>query len=280
MSVSVVQGLKKMKTLSMLQVFYGLGGISAFFIFISMKIMSFKAIFFASSIDYLIVSLLIALIFRKYIFFGFNKVLAIKIVKYGFFVFICSMAYVIYSNFDRIIINKFLGATQVGIYGAYYVGFISSSTYIFSIFNSVFFPIFSASKNKEILFKKIVNAMIRLSLFILLFLLLVGIAVISLYGSKYKFNFWLSLLFSVAAIFSVFNAILVSCMSATGFRGIRDASFILLIAAAVNVLVNILLVPLCGFFGAVVAIISSYFISIFIISSKRGYYKIEEEFSK
>ena len=273
-SISIAQGLKEMKILSLLQIIYGISGIVAFFIFIFFKMFSFKAILFASSINYLVVFVLSIVIFRKYFSFNFDKILAQKILGYGFYAFAGYIAYIIYSNFDKIVINRFLGAGQVGIYGSYYLAFITSAAFIFNVFNFIFFPMVSGTKDKEAVIKKINKIIVRLSLFALFFVLFMGIVVIKLYGSKYQFNFWLCLSFTIASIFSILNLIYTWCMNAVGKKGAKITSIAAITAAIINIAVNIIFVPVLGFFGAVTAIILSSFVSIVIIMSKKEYYKL------
>jgi len=263
-SVAIAQGLKEMKVLSILQIIYGISGFLTFLFLIYLKVFTFQAILLASSINYFIVFVLTAVVFRKYLSFNFDKILAKKILKYGFFASMGLIAYVVYSNFDRLIINKFLGASAVGVYGSYYVAFIASAGFIFSIFNLVFFPMVSGIKDKEAILKKINRIVPKLSLFAALPVLLFGIVVLKLYGDRYQLNFWLCLLFDIASVLSVINGIYVWYMNATGERGIKITAIAAILAAIVNVVINISLIPIIGFLGAAIASILAYIISIFI----------------
>ena len=53
-SIAVAQGLKEMKALSILQIIYGVSGIIAFLLMIFFKFYTFKAILFASILNYFI----------------------------------------------------------------------------------------------------------------------------------------------------------------------------------------------------------------------------------
>jgi len=99
--------------------------------------------------------------------------------------------------------------------------------------------------------------------------------VLELYGSKYQFNIWLCLLFTIASVLSLFNAIYGWCINATGERGIKLTSVATIMSAVINMIVNILLIPLIGFWGAVIALISAYIVFIIIISRNREYYKLD-----
>ena len=195
--------------------------------------------------------------------------------RYSFYAFIFSLSSVIYLNFDRIMINKFFGSVQVGTYGAYYIAFITSAAFIFNTFNLVFFPMLSGSKNKDAIFKKINKMITRFSILVLLFMLLFGIIILKLYGSKYQFNFWLCLLFDIASVLSVVNALYGWCMNAIGEKGARITAIAAIAAAIINVSINIILIPTWGFFGAVLAVIAAYLVSIIIILYKKDYFKLD-----
>ena len=278
MSISIIQGLRKMKILSIFQAIYGLIGILTFLIFLYFKVSSFKAIFFASSINYSIIFILTIFIFKKYFSFDFDRNLGKKILRYGFYASIGALASAVYFNFDRIIINNFFGAAEVGIYGSYYIAFIASAGFIFNTFNLVFFPMVSSTKDKNIIFKKINKIVFKLSLFVFLIMFIAGVIVLKFYGKKYQLNFGLCFLFDIASVLSLINLIYGWCMSAVGEKGAKIVSVSAIVTAIVNVLVNILLVPRIGSFGSVIAIILSYSASIIIIISQREYYKSKEVF--
>ena len=112
-------------------------------------------------------------------------------------------------------------------------------------------------------------------MFVLLFMLLSGIIILKLYGSKYQFNFWLCLLFDIASVLSVVNALYGWCMNAIGEKGAMITAIAAVVAATINVSINIILIPTLGFFGAVLAVIAAYFVSIIIIICKRDYFKLD-----
>ncbi len=273
-SISIMQGLKKMKILSILQIIYGISGIVAFLLFIFFKFLSFRAILFSSLINYSIVFIAIIIIFRKYFCFNLDKNLAKKFLKYGLYTSIFSLAAVIYFNFDRIWINKLFGATQVGIYGSYYLAFITTSVYLFNTFNLVFFPMISGIKDKEVIYKKINKRIWRLSILFFLLILLMGTIIVKLYGHKYQFNFLLCLLFSGAAVVLLINALYVWCANSFGTEGAKTTSIAAIVTAIVNIVANIIFIPILGFFGAVISIILSYIVSIIIVISRKKYYKL------
>jgi O-antigen/teichoic acid export membrane protein len=65
-------------------------------------------------------------------------------------------------------------------------------------------------------------------------------------------------------------------MNAVGRKGIRLTSFAAIIIALANIFLNILLIPLIGIKGAIIATIISYILSFSIILSKRKYFYFPE----
>jgi O-antigen/teichoic acid export membrane protein len=275
-SISIAQGLKKMKVLSILQIIYGMIGILAFLFFIYLKIHSFKAIFFASAINYFVVFALSIIIFRNYFSLSFDWALAKKILVYGFYTSVGGIMAIVYFNFDRIIINKYFGAGEVGVYGSYYVAFVASASFIFNAFNLVFFPTVSGSKKREMIFEKINKVTFKFAAASFVFILLFGVVVVKLYGNKYEFNFLLCLLFALGSVAVLVNAIYAWYARATGEKGIKIATIGTIAIALVNVAVNLFLTPVIGFTGAAIAIIVSYPVSIFIILRSKNYYHLDK----
>lgn len=274
MLISVVQGIKEIKYLSLLQTIYGITGITAFCLFIFFGLYSFKSVFFSSLINYFIVSIFVIIIFRKYFFIDFDIILARKIIIYGFYASIGTIASIILLNFDRIVINKIIGASSVGVYSSYYTAFITPSLYIFSVFNLVFFPAFSGIRNKEMIFKKINKALIRLVVPILLFIFSAGVIIVFLYGSRYQFNLQMCILFTISSIFILLNSVYMWCMNATGKKGVWATSLATSVSAIINVILNIILIPIIGISGGVLSMIFSCIASVCIIYSKRHYYRL------
>jgi len=65
-------------------------------------------------------------------------------------------------------------------------------------------------------------------------------------------------------------------MNAVGRKGIRLTSLAAIVITLANISLNILLIPLMGIKGAIIATIISYFLSFIIILSKKKYFYFPE----
>ena len=90
-------------------------------------------------------------------------------------------------------------------------------------------------------------------------------------GVNTTFDPKLVLLFGFTGICISIDQLYGQLMNSIGVSGIKIVSFAAIIMAIVNVLLNMLLIPLIGIEGSIIATIISYTTSILIISSKRKY---------
>jgi O-antigen/teichoic acid export membrane protein len=214
---------------------------------------------------------------RKYICFTYNKFWGSRLTKYSVLAAIGGLSFSIYTNIDKILINKYMMPTDVGIYKAYYLASINMAGLFWRIFNVVYFPTVSKYQNKLAVFKKINKIVPYLIVLGTPFILFLEIIIIKLYGKKYPLDFKLSIIFSIATIIIVINSFYVWLMAATGQKGIKVTAFSELISAVVNLCANLILIPQIGILGAVVATIISYLsFLILVLSKKKLFYELKE----
>lgn len=263
LSSSSLRSLHKMKQLSIVQAIYGF-----FLLFLSLTFvyaLSFRIIIFITYASYFLVFLIITSLIYKYLTFDIDKYWTEKLFRYSCYAIIGSVASAFYLNFNKIIINKFLTLSDLGIFGAYFTCFIILPNFLFNIFNTVFFPMASKSLDKNKIFIKL-NKMI-LFFVILGFPIIValGSLLFKLYGDKYHFSFVLALMFTFTSLLVFIDSAYGWLIASVGKKGIRIASFSAIILAIVNIILSILLIPTMGLYGAVTAMMVSYFFSIGII---------------
>jgi O-antigen/teichoic acid export membrane protein len=81
------------------------------------------------------------------------------------------------------------------------------------------------------------------------------------------------ILFGVAAIVIVIDQIYGVLMNSIGIKGIRVTTAAAIILATSNIILNLLLIPVIGINGAMIATIISYIFSIIVILSKKENFK-------
>jgi O-antigen/teichoic acid export membrane protein len=115
-----LRSLHKNKEFSFFQAFYGFISLAVLLFFLSISSISFYGAVFASYAAYFLVSIIIFIILRKYITFSFEKIWAVKVLSYGWYTTIATIASAITLNLDKVIINKYFTSGEVGLYGVYY----------------------------------------------------------------------------------------------------------------------------------------------------------------
>jgi len=258
----------KMKTYALLNSFQSVIVLGVFLAFISNNIRSWESATFSYYVSYVVVGLVSVVILRRYITLRFDRSWSKTIITYvwvsvpGAFAGVC-------LGVDRILINFFSSTAQVGIYNAYFVPSLTMSLLLWSFFNAAFFPYASRSRDKEAIFVKITKPIPYVTIVLVpLFVLIERIAFL-LYGSEYPFSWELAFLFALAATASVFLTAYSTLMQSEGSRGARVNSNSTVITFIALAILDVLLIPLIGIFGAVITLIVAYCIAIFYLALRR-----------
>ena len=256
MSTEIIRAIDRIKSLSVLRIVFSVVSLAVFLFFIFARYFSFKAVAFSTLVSYFVV-IFISLLFyvRKYLKFNFDKFWANKLAKYSFWAAIGSISFAIYSNLDKILINKYLTIDKVGIYEAYQFASINMAALIFGIFNTVFFPAASRHENKKNLFKKINKFLPYLIPLGIIFIFFCEFVILKLYGDKYPFNPFWALLLGIACVCSSIDSAYAWTLASVGERGIKTISVAVIIFALVNIVADIILIPIIGIPGAIIGII-------------------------
>jgi O-antigen/teichoic acid export membrane protein len=279
LSTSVLRSLHKMKRLSFVQAIYGLLAVVLSLVFLYS--LSFKIIVIISYISYIFVFLLITFSIYKYLIFELDKFWVEKLFRYSFYVIIGSVASAFYLNFNKIIINKYLTLTDVGIFGAYFTCFITLPNFLFSIFNTVFFPSASKYRDKNKIFTKLNKIVFILAITGFPAIASIGFLLLKLYGSKYYLNFSLGLMFACASLLVLIDGLYGWLMSSVGKTGAKISSISAVVLAAISIILSILLIPSMGLEGAVISMIFSYCTSIgVLLMNKKIILSIPSEYDR
>ena len=222
LSSAALQSLHKIREMSVVKVLQKLFilALFSFFIFI-VNINSYINTVYSFILASFLVFIISFFYLRQYIGFNFDWFWAEKLLRFGGYGVISGVAGAISSNFDKIVINKFLTSTEIGIYGAYSAAFIVPIFFLFSMFNSVFYPTVSKHAYKINIFNKINKIIPLLFTVALFFIILSGFVVLKLYGKDYSFDLRLGILFGFLAILMCLAGVYGSMMGSVGTRGIR-----------------------------------------------------------
>jgi len=254
---SIYSGLFLMKKIAIFTVVNNL--IIALFLIIflfALKNHTFTTPLIAHIAGFGLVAVALVIPLRKYIT-KFSKQFFSTLVKYGsIFVFI-NMFVVLMKNIHLIFVHAYLGLTLLGVYGAYVTASRVITNKLFRTFMTVFFPTLSERKDKF----RVMEMVNKLSIPVFIFVILLNIGIISLflflYGDKYPFYLGLMLLFAVSAALDVIYRTNMWILSSMGLTGAKRAMKGVAVIAVLNIVLNILLIPLLWLHGAVIAAIIS-----------------------
>ncbi len=265
-----LRSLHKNKEFSFFQAFYGFISLAVLLFFLSISSISFYGAVFASYAAYFLVSIIIFIILRKYITFSFEKIWAVKVLSYGWYTTIATIASAITLNLDKVIINKYFTSGEVGLYGVYYNSFVLLASTAFNIFNTAFFPIASMHPQKEAILKKINKYILKLTVLGLFSIIVIGSLIFKIYGENYIFNIKIAILFSLISILYCVNSAYLWLMAATGKNGAKIVAINSTALAVLSTITNLILIPIFGIVGAAITSILSYLLStLFIFLNKK-----------
>jgi O-antigen/teichoic acid export membrane protein len=271
LTTSTLRSLHEMKKYAIFQPIYGIILLSAFLVFIFINFISFKSMVFSMYLAYGITGIALLILFlRKYLKFEFNKSWVNTLTKYGLFATIGGVSFTFYTNIDKILINKYMTIADVGIYMAYYFASINVLALFSGILITVFFPVASKYKNKEV----IINRMNRFVPYLVCvgtpFVFLCEFAILNLYGGKYPIDFLLMLLFAATSILVAWYGIYAWLFNSEGMRGVKLTILGTATIAIINVLLNIYLIPRLGLFGAIGSTTTAFAVGICYLSLLKG----------
>lgn len=269
LSTDTLRSLHKIKELSIIQALYGFCMLIAILPFIFIGIFSFHIALLIEYAAYFFVFFIIIIYIRKYLSFDIDRYWIVKILRYSSFGIWSAIASAFYQNFGKIIINGYLTLSDLGIYGAYYMCFITLPAFLFNIFNTVFFPAVSRSTNKKAIWLKL-NKMIFFSVILgLPCVIILGFIFFKLYGSAYHFDIWLGILFSASSMIIFIDGVYGWFMNSIGEKGVKIVSLSAIALAITNIILSLLLIPLIGIYGSVIALAISYIVAIIIFLLNR-----------
>ncbi len=209
--------------------------------------------------------------------FNFDKNLFKKMIKYSIFLIPNSLMWWVMNSLDKVMITSYLGVEFNGIYAvSYKIPTILNS--IALIFNQAW--MYSAIKEKDSIDKEIYTNKIYSSLFnivitIAVFLLLILKPIMSVYVGKDFYSAWLYVPFLLIGTAFITLGSFISneyTVHKDSMGHLKSST----IGAITNFILNMILIPIIGIFGAAIATCISYIIVyIYISIDTRKYLKIK-----
>ncbi|MGA3198634.1 MAG: oligosaccharide flippase family protein [Halobacteriota archaeon] len=267
LTINLLRMLFRIRTFALFSALQSVIVLAAFLIFISTNMRSWQAAVFSLYIGYAAIAAILVVYLRQYIKLQFDRFWSRKLLSYTI-VTLPGLTAAAFMGVDRILINKFITTAAVGIYAAYYLSSITVAIALWSIFNVAFFPLASKSRDKLSIFRNINKAAPYLAAALLPSIVLLEFIIFILYGSQYHFSAELGLLFAFAATACFFYSCYSYLMASEGTSGAKVNALGTIIALAVIIGLNMILLPLIGISGAAVALIFAYLIAVLYLVSR------------
>jgi O-antigen/teichoic acid export membrane protein len=266
LTTSALRGLNRMRSYSIFQIVYAAIILLSFAIILINKDFTFRAMVYPVLIAYGITTMIImSFIIRKFFRWKWDTLLIRKLCKYAFATSIGGFCYYLFTNADRLIINRYTSFADVGVYNAYYTSSITVTLVLWNIFNMVYFPTISKYENKAGIFKRINKLMPHITYLGILLVIICEMILLKLYGPEYPLNFLWTILAAVAGICIVIQNAYGWLLISIGTFGAILSSIGEVLMAISNIGLNIFLIPRIGIAGAFISIIISYIIGTIII---------------
>jgi len=254
LTTSTLRGLHLMKGFALFQPIFGLILLSTFLIFVHIQSLSFMAMVYANYFAFAIIGCVIIILFlKKYLAFRVDRVWLSTAWKYSNFALIGGLAFTLYSNIDRVLINYYMDVESVGIYGVYYYASFAIIGLFSNVFITIFFPMASKISDKKLLYHKLTKIIPYLVIFGIPGVLIGEFIILHIFGKDYPIDFLLMIAFAITAVLVTWYGILAWFFNSEGVNGVRLTVSGTLIIALVNVMLNVILIPQIGLYGAIAA---------------------------
>lgn len=249
---STLRGLHLMKGFALFQPIFGITLLSTFLIFVYVHGTSFKAMVYANFFAFGIIGCIILILFlKKYLEFSMDRLWLSSAWRYSYLALIGGLAFTLYSNIDRILINHYMDVESVGIYGVYYYASFAVIGLFSGVFITVFFPVASKISDKKLLYHKLTKIIPYIIIGGIPGVLIGEFIILHFFGKEYPIIFPLMILFAFTSVLVTVYTILAWFFNSEGVNGVRLTVSGTMIIAIVNVILNILFIPRFGLYGAI-----------------------------
>jgi len=207
---------------------------------------------YATYLAYGVVGLIILFrFFKRYLTFVIDRSWLSTLWKYSSVAVIGGLSFTLYTNVDRIMINYYMDVESVGVYGVYYYASFTVLTLVSGIFTTVFFPTASKSHDRSSIYGKL-NKIVPYLLILGLPVALIGeYVILRLFGEGYTIQLPLMLVFAIAAILVTWYGVYAWFFNSEGIEGAKLTVSGTLIIAIANIILNVILIPQIGLYGAI-----------------------------
>lgn len=220
---SAIKGFHFFKYQSLIRVTEAVIVLAMFLVFAGQYRLTFESYVFAMLAGYVLMILAVA--FRLKDVFAFDTTYTGKVISYGGYAIVGSLFGIMTNSADKILVNKYLGQEQLGLYNAYMTASFLLIGQLSALFINVFFPYLASVTNQGAILKKLNKLALIFSLPALIALGLIVWLVMTLFGEAYTIDWLLIVEFSLLGIMTMYFTALWWLIAASGAKGIRFTSF-------------------------------------------------------
>lgn len=269
-AVSTLQGTSRIKKYAILKIVCSLIILISFLTFVFNENLSFKSPLISMCAAYAITGGIVFLVIQKNLrphFFDFQW--AKTLLKYGLFTFFSAASYIICTNVDKILINKYLMTEAVGLFNAYSISSLKIMSLISGILVTVLFPSISGSQKKNFILKKY-NLLVPYIIFLGIPLITITqIITLKFYGDNFKLDLWLVLSFSITSVLFLWYDIYGWILNSMGMKGAKLTMYGTITIAVVDIILDIYLIPMFGLQGSIISTAIAYCAGLAVIYIKK-----------
>lgn len=247
--VSVSQVESRFRERAVVEALFGFVFGSVFGILFILGTKDYRAILYALSAGYGVVGM--GVLFREGARWagGFSRDWAPRLLGFGAYWIVDMVSFFMQALFLRILTNRFLPASDVGIISLYSLASVSAAVTLSAMFQTVFFPFASGHARRSDLWKRLISISIRFTAPGLIGFALLQALAVWFAGASYPFHLPLLVLMSVASVLCLFQINVGTLLSAQGIRGYRWVAFVRLLTSVVAGAAAYWIIPRWGLVG-------------------------------
>jgi len=272
---SALLGLQKIKQYSWNQPIFSFLMLATFLVLILMHHLNYLSMVYAMYVAYGITALAILVYLRQYLIGQVDSQWFGTLLRFSTTAMMGCVCYTVYSNVGKLIINYYMSVEDVGIYGVYYYASFTVVALLSGIFTTVFFPTISRFKDLTPVYNKLNTMVVYYILLGLPCVVVFEFVILKLFGAQYPMVLGLMLLFAFTAMLVTGYGMYQWLFNAEGIRGARLSLTNEIMITVLNLVLNILLIPRYGLYGAAGATAIAFTTGIlgFYFRGKRFFYK-------
>lgn len=269
-TTNTLKGLRELKKYSILQFVSNVLILVLFVLLFWFKIETFDSLLISTFISYGLITAIIIIRNRSFLEISLIKGTMQALLRYGLLTHLGGASYIIYTNADKLFINKFMSFESIGIYNAYYYSSVNVAILFSGMVVTVLFPMVSRQKG-QLKIIKLVNKFIPYVIALGIPMIFISqLIIVRLFGNMYHLDYLLMIVFAITAIIYFIYDVHAWILCSEGEKGVRIALSGSLCIAIAAIILDIFLIPAFGLIGAISSMCIAYLIGLTVINFNKN----------